>query len=281
MIIFASEDAGCDPRALQVAINVDLAVERVGMPEGKIALAQGAVYLACCAKSNASYMAMREMEKLIAENPDSAFAVQADAADEGAVVQAVDAAVKRFGSIQVMVVNHGIWSETDTPLWRMSLEQWNRTMAVDLTGAFLFAREYLKQLDGIDDEMRNLSLIFVGSTAGRFGEALHADYATAKAGLMYGLTRSLKNEVHVLHPRIRVNSVMPGWTRTPMAADALKDKKTVDRVVATIPLKKIALPEDVAASILLLASESLSGHITGQIMEVSGGMEGRILHPPK
>jgi len=248
---------------------------------GGIGLATARSFLAEGARVSLHFNRTNSLQSLIAENPDSAFAVQADAADEGAVVQAVDAAVKRFGSIQVMVVNHGIWSETDTPLWRMSLEQWNRTMAVDLTGAFLFAREYLKQLDGIDDEMRNLSLIFVGSTAGRFGEALHADYATAKAGLMYGLTRSLKNEVHVLHPRIRVNSVMPGWTRTPMAADALKDKKTVDRVVATIPLKKIAVAGDVAASILFLASESLSGHITGQIMEVSGGMEGRILHPPK
>jgi putative ATPase len=69
MIIFASEDAGCDPRALELAINVDRAVERVGLPEGKIPLAQGVVYLACCAKSNASYRAMREMEQIVAKYP--------------------------------------------------------------------------------------------------------------------------------------------------------------------------------------------------------------------
>ncbi|MCC6953292.1 MAG: replication-associated recombination protein A [Deltaproteobacteria bacterium] len=70
MIIFASEDASCDPRALEIALNVDRAVERVGLPEGRIALAQGVVYLACCQKSNASYRALRDMEKVVAEHPD-------------------------------------------------------------------------------------------------------------------------------------------------------------------------------------------------------------------
>ena len=70
MIIFAAEDAACDPRALEIAINVDRALERVGLPEGKIPLAQAAVYLAGCPKSNASYKAMREMERVIEENPN-------------------------------------------------------------------------------------------------------------------------------------------------------------------------------------------------------------------
>ncbi len=70
MIIFASEDAGCDPRALEIALNVDQAVQRVGMPEAKIPLAQAAVYLACCSKSNASYKALREMERVVAEHGD-------------------------------------------------------------------------------------------------------------------------------------------------------------------------------------------------------------------
>ncbi len=70
MIIFASEDASCDPRALEMALNVDRAVERVGLPEGKIPLAQAAVYLSCCAKSNASYLALRSMEKIVHERPE-------------------------------------------------------------------------------------------------------------------------------------------------------------------------------------------------------------------
>ena len=68
MIIFASEDCGCDPRALEIAINCDLAVERVGLPEGRICMAQAVVYLACASKSNASYKALRKVEKVVAEN---------------------------------------------------------------------------------------------------------------------------------------------------------------------------------------------------------------------
>jgi putative ATPase len=70
MIIFASEDAACDPRALEVALNVDAAVERVGLPEGKIPMAQAAVYLACCSKSNASYLAMKEWDRLVKTHPN-------------------------------------------------------------------------------------------------------------------------------------------------------------------------------------------------------------------
>lgn len=69
MIIFASEDAGCDPRAIELAIAVDRATERVGLPEAKIPMAQGAVYLACCAKSNASYKAMKQIDELVRNNP--------------------------------------------------------------------------------------------------------------------------------------------------------------------------------------------------------------------
>ncbi len=70
MMIFASEDCGCDPRALEIAVSVDRAVERIGLPEGKIPLAQAAVYLACCSKSNASYMAMKKMEGVLEEYPE-------------------------------------------------------------------------------------------------------------------------------------------------------------------------------------------------------------------
>jgi putative ATPase len=70
MIIFAAEDAACDPRALEVALNVDRAVERVGLPEGRIPMAAGAVYLSCCSKSNAAYQALREMERVVENHPN-------------------------------------------------------------------------------------------------------------------------------------------------------------------------------------------------------------------
>jgi NAD(P)-dependent dehydrogenase (short-subunit alcohol dehydrogenase family) len=245
---------------------------------GGIGLVTAEQFLQEGAKVSLHYNTNDDLERLTEAYPETTCAVRADVASEEEVSAAVAAARERFGTIQVMVVNHGIWIEGDVPLWEMTLERWNRTMAVDLTGAFLCAREFLAQLEGVDHGMRNIALIFVGSTAGKFGEANHADYATAKSGLMYGMTRSVKNEVHKLHPRARVNTVMPGWVRTPMARDALADQTVVDRVVSTVPLKKIAVPEDVAASIVFLASERLSGHLSGQIMEVCGGMEGRVLH---
>jgi 3-oxoacyl-[acyl-carrier protein] reductase len=120
--------------------------------------------------------------------------------------------------------------------------------------------------------------VLIGSTAGIFGEAGHADYAAAKAGLTYGLARSLKNEICRLAPRGRVNVVCPGWTVTPMARRFAADPARVRRALQTIPLRKVARVHDVAMAILYLASSRLAGHVSGQILTVSGGMEGRLLY---
>jgi 3-oxoacyl-[acyl-carrier protein] reductase len=98
--------------------------------------------------------------------------------------------------------------------------------------------------------------------------------------MVYGLTRSLKNEIARLSPRGRVNAVCPGWTDTPMARHGTSDPQAMKRVFATMSLAKIATPEDVARAIVYLASDRLAGHITGAILPVAGGMEGRLLHAP-
>src|SRR5437667_246425 len=102
----------------------------------------------------------------------------------------------------------------------------------------------------------------------------------AKAGLTYGLTRTLKNEMCRLAPRGRVNVVCPGWTFTPMTRRLADDAPRVRRVLQTIPLRKVGRPQDVAAAIVYLASSRLAGHLTGQILTVAGGMEGRMLYQP-
>lgn len=81
---------------------------------------------------------------------------------------------------------------------------------------------------------------------------------------MYGLTLSLKNEIVRIAPRGRVNCVAPGWTRTPMAEEALRRPEIVYRALATTPLKKVAQPRDIANQILVLASQTTSGHVTGE-----------------
>ena len=109
-------------------------------------------------------------------------------------------------------VEIGIWPENETKLVDMDLKQWNNVLAVDLTGPFLLCRAYLRTLRDAPDKVKHTaSIIFIGSTAGKFGEWHHADYSACKAALMYGLTPSLKNEIVSIAPLGRVNSVNPGW----------------------------------------------------------------------
>jgi 3-oxoacyl-[acyl-carrier protein] reductase len=159
----------------------------------------------------------------------------------------------------------------------MTLAQWRETLEADLTSAFLTCRAFLRHLADVPRE--TASIVLVGSTAALFGEADHADYAAAKAGMVYGLTRSLKNEIVRLAPRGRVNCVCPGWTDTPMAAGHADDPEVVRRVTSTMALRKIAQPEDVARAVVFLTSDVSAGHISGAIIPVAGGMEGRLLHP--
>jgi 3-oxoacyl-[acyl-carrier protein] reductase len=183
-----------------------------------------------------------------------------------------------LGPVEVLVANAGYWPAEDIPVQRMTLEQWNNTLSVNLTSVFLCMRQFFRGIE--QHRLQDPSGVLVGSTAGIFGEAGHADYAAAKAGLIYGLTRSLKNEICRLAPRGRVNVVCPGWTFTPLTQRLAADPALVQRVVQTMPLRKIGRPADVAMAVVYLASSHLSGHISGQILTVSGGMEGRVLYRP-
>ncbi|MDH5402656.1 MAG: SDR family oxidoreductase [Candidatus Heimdallarchaeota archaeon] len=212
---------------------------------------------------------------LLESYPERTCAVQANVKNELDVIAAINESTSLLGPINCIVINHGIWIVNEAPVVDMSLKQWQHTIDIDLTGSFLFAREYLKQLK--DKELSNVSIIFIGSTAGIFGEARHADYAASKSALTYGLMRSLKNEIVLINKRGRVNTVAPGWVLTPMAEKSLEDTSIVEKVYKTMPLRKIATPDDVANSIVFLASEKLAGHLSGNIIEVTGGMEGRVL----
>ncbi|KAK0284219.1 hypothetical protein LTR35_005935 [Friedmanniomyces endolithicus] len=135
-------------------------------------------------------------------------------------------------------------------------------MAVDLTGAFLLCRAYLQALREAPDLVKDTAnIIFIGSTAGKFGEANHGDYAAAKSALMYGLVPTLKNEIVAIASRGRVNAINPGWVATPMAEETLKDKAFVDKALATTPLQKVGTPADIARQIAVIASPVLSGHV--------------------
>jgi 3-oxoacyl-[acyl-carrier protein] reductase len=200
-------------------------------------------------------------------------ALAADLRRETDADRLVPAAVEALGGLDVCVANAGTWPEDDLPLWELSLERWNETVVSNLTVTFLTARAFLRHVAAT----RRGALVLVGSTAGRFGEAGHADYAAAKAAVQQGLLLSLKNEVARLGGGVRVNAVAPGWTATPMTREALRDVELVRLSTATMPLKKVATADDIARSVVVLASDRLSGHVTGQLITVAGGMEGRLV----
>ncbi|KAJ2721758.1 ATP-dependent Lon protease pim1 [Coemansia sp. Benny D115] len=247
--------------------GVGLAVSRALLEQGaRVSLHYNTVY--------------ETLAPLVEAYPGAACAVRARIDSEAEVEAAFARAVEALGPVQVLVVNHGIWPTADILLKDMSLEHWSRTLSVNLTGSFLAIRAYMQQLvrHRVQD---NVAVVMVGSTAGKFGEACHADYAATKSAMMAGLTLSLKNEIVRFCPRGRVNTVAPGWIRTPMAASALARTDVVQRAFATSPLNKVSEPEDVARCILFLASERAAGNITGHVIDVNAGMEGRVLNPAR
>ena len=149
------------------------------------------------------------------------------------------------------MANAGIWPHDDLLTADMSLEQWENTLKTNLTGVFLCVREYFRNLKEYPKD--TASLVLIGSTAGLFGEAGHADYSATKAALMHGLTKTWKNEIIHYAPLGRVNTVAPGWVITPMAEESLKNEELVKRTLQTIPLRKMALPIDIANIVVLFS----------------------------
>ncbi len=209
--------------------------------------------------------------------------LRADLTKEAEVKRLFAAALKRFGRIDVLIANAGWWETRDVPLHEMSLAQWRRTQDGVLTSAFLSLREFLR----VVARQKRGNAVLIGSTAAVFGEAGHADYASAKAALAFGLTRTLKNEIARLAPHTanycggRVNCICPGWTVVPRNAAKLGDAATVRKVTATMALPQIGRPDDMANAAVFLASDALARHITGQTLVIAGGMwKGRLLWQP-
>lgn len=198
---------------------------------------------------------------------------KADLTVEEDVEKLFEEARAGLGRVDVCAAVAGMWPSEDMPVWDLPLERWERTVRENLTATFLTARGFLREVE----RNGHGSLVLVGSTAGLFGEAGHADYAAAKAAILGGLLPSLKNEIVRVAPLARVNAVAPGWTESPMTR-GLVDPDSVRAVSRTMALRKIAQPEDVAAQVVVLASDTLSGHVTGQVVVVAGGMEGRTIH---
>lgn len=213
--------------------------------------------------------------KLTKELTSPFLTVKCDLADEKEVENLYQSAEKRFGRIDNLVYCSGVLSRPKSIAER-TLEEWESCFRLNSTAAFLAARGFFRNLIRYPGE--DAAIVFIGSTAGAIGEADYQDYASTKSAISYGLVKSLRVEIQRYARRGRVNAVNPGWCATPMVEEILKDSQTVHRVTATIPMRKVAQPADVAAAVLFLSSGRLSGHITGETVTVSGGMQGRLLH---
>jgi 3-oxoacyl-[acyl-carrier protein] reductase len=185
----------------------------------------------------------------------------------------VGAAVKAFGRLDALVVNHGVWPAEDAPIELMTEEQWRNTMAVNLDSVFGLVQAAVGQMDlqgppaTREDDATKGHIVLISSTAGQRGEAMHADYAVTK-GALISLTKSLSTE---LAPRgILVNCVAPGWVATEMSAGTLGDAALGARIRAGIPVGRVATTTEIAGPVLFLCTP-LAGFISGEVVNVNGG----------
>jgi len=190
--------------------------------------------------------------------------VQADLDGEGAEQMLVEDAVKQYGRLDALVVNHGIWPPKDQPIDQMSAEQWQGTMAVNLDSVFLLVKHSVAQMK---QQGEGGKIVLVSSTAGQRGEAFHCDYAATK-GAIISMVKGLSTEL--ARDGIQVNCVAPGWVTTDMTSPVLSDPAKGERILSTIPLGRVGKPEELAAPILFLCTEH-AGFITGEVFNVNGG----------
>jgi 3-oxoacyl-[acyl-carrier protein] reductase len=177
-------------------------------------------------------------------------------------------AVKRFGRVDILVANHGVWPVEDVPIERMSDQQWRSTLSINLDGVFGLVKHAVAQMKSQPRSGGPAGhVVLISSTSGQRGEAFHCDYSATK-GALISLTKSLAAE---LAPAgIYVNCVAPGWVDTDMSAETIADPKSGDAIRNTIPLGRVGKPEEIAAPILFLCTEH-AAFITGEIFNVNGG----------
>jgi 3-oxoacyl-[acyl-carrier protein] reductase len=189
-----------------------------------------------------------------------AVLARADIADRTSVDAMVADAVARFGRIDVLVNNAGVWEHN--PIDGMDDARLRRTLDVNLLGTFYPTTAVVPYMK----KQRSGNIILISSTAGQRGEAFHSPYAATK-GAIISLTKSLAPEL--IEYNIRVNCVAPGWVDTDMSHEALVGPERGD-ILSKIPMRRAGTAEELAGPILFLASD-LSTFITGEILNVNGG----------
>jgi 3-oxoacyl-[acyl-carrier protein] reductase len=192
-----------------------------------------------------------------------AVAVRADVSNMADAKRLVEEAVYRFGKLDTLVANAGIWNYKPLPIERMTEKQWDEMMAVNLKGVYSLVRHVVPQMI----RQKGGRIIVVSSTAGQRGEAFHSHYGASKGGLI-SFVKGLSTEL--ARHRILVNCVAPGWVDTDMCTPVLKNRREYKKALSAIPLRRFARPEEIALPILFLASP-MATFITGEVLNVNGG----------
>ena len=189
-----------------------------------------------------------------------AMALSGDVSDSRQARQLIHDVTTAWQRLDILVNNAGIWEEDETG--RGDVEVWDRTIAINVRGAFLLTDSALPHL-----ARERGSIVFVSSTAGQRGESRHSAYASSK-GALISYTKSLAAE---LGPRgIRVNCVAPGWVVTDLTRSTLADPARRREIEESIPVGRVAQPDEIAGPVLFLVSD-LARHVQGEILNVNGG----------
>lgn len=250
--------------ALEVSLNGKVALVSGGSRGIGAATVQLLVKAGAKVAFNYQKAAVRADKVVEACGRDNAAAFQHELSTPEHARSLVAATVERFGQLDIMVANHGIWPPNDAPVDRMTDDQWLHTMGVNLNSVFGLVKHSVAQMK---KQGEGGAIVLISSTAGQRGEALHCDYAATK-GAIISMTKGLATEL--AREKIRVNCVAPGWVATDMAAPALEDPEIAPRVFATIPLGRVGTPEELAACIVFLCTEG-AGFVTGEVFNVNGG----------
>jgi 3-oxoacyl-[acyl-carrier protein] reductase len=212
--------------------------------------------------------ARAEAEKLALEcGKDNCLALACNLEGTETARDLVAATTRRFGRLDTLVVNHGVWPPEDAPIDKMSDDQWRKTIATNLDSVFALLKHSVAEMKKIASAQSPAHIVLISSTAGQRGEALHCDYAASK-GALISMVKGLSTELAPHH--IYANCVAPGWVDTEMSQPALTDPATARRVLGTIPLGRVGKPEEIAGAILFLCTP-LAGFITGEVFNVNGG----------
>lgn len=201
-----------------------------------------------------------DLQDRIAQAGNKLHWVSADISKLDEIEAVIGNVLKESGGFDVLVNNAGITK--DNLSFRMSLEEWQKVIDINLSAAFFIARTVGRDMI----RKRSGSIINMASVVGIHGNGGQANYSASKAGLI-GVTKSLANEV--ASRSVRVNALAPGFIESVMTDAIPQDAR--EKMIAAIPMKRLGKPEDIAEAALFLASDS-SSYITGQVLPVDGGM---------